>query len=97
MAERVEQAARSWRSEGASHAVGVSHRRAKWLDMVLRALKDVELTHRRAQGAANRQTSPRRRGVALYCYYSVKKREVSSNETRHYLDCVGFAHRGGVY
>jgi hypothetical protein len=48
----------------------------------------------------NRQTSPRRTGVALYCHCSIKKREASSNETPGYLDCVGFGHfghRGGVY
>jgi hypothetical protein len=49
-----------------------------------------------ASSRRNRQTSPRRR-AALYCYCSIKKWEVSSNKTRRYLDCVGFAHRGGVY
>jgi hypothetical protein len=36
-------------------------------------------------------------GVALYCYCSIKKREVNSIDARRYLDCGGFAHRGCVY
>jgi hypothetical protein len=47
-----------------------------------------------ASSRRNRQTSPRRGGVALYCHCSIKKREVSSNETRRYLDCVRFGHSG---
>src|SRR5215217_2670032 len=49
-----------------------------------------------ASSRRNRQTSPRRRGVALYCHGSIKNREVSSNEIRPYLDRIGFSHRGGV-